>query len=64
MPELSSQEPPHENRREGQPPGAPMSSTIWHSEELFGDQRLVLIEHCGEVYRLQITARNRLVLRK
>jgi hemin uptake protein HemP len=34
------------------------------SEELFAGQRVVLIQHAGEEYRLMITRNDRLILQK
>jgi len=34
------------------------------SEELFAGQRIVLIQHAGEQYRLLITRNDRLILQK
>ena len=37
---------------------------LFRSEELFGGGRIVCIEHAGSTYRLQITARGKLILQK
>lgn len=37
---------------------------VVRSRELFGQQREILIEHEGELYRLRITRRNKLILQK
>lgn len=42
----------------------PQGVRLYRSEELFDGQRLVCIEHAGSVYRLQITARGKLILQK
>jgi hemin uptake protein HemP len=34
------------------------------SDELFGEERQVLIDHAGAVYRLQITKQGKLILTK
>lgn len=34
------------------------------SDELFGEERQVLIDHAGSVYRLQITKQGKLILTK
>lgn len=34
------------------------------SEELFGNERVLLIEHAGQRYRLLITRNERLILQK
>jgi hemin uptake protein HemP len=44
-------------------PDATAVRTI-RSEELFAGQRVVLIEHAGEAYRLMITRNDRLLLQK
>jgi hemin uptake protein HemP len=45
-----------------QPPPPPIR--LFRSEELFGGGRIVWIEHAGATYRLQITARGKLILQK
>jgi len=47
-----------------QEPTACSEAAVLSSQEIFKGQRKVLIEHGGEFYRLQITARNRLLLQK
>jgi len=37
---------------------------IFTSGELFCDARLIIIEHAGEEYRLQITGKDKLILTK
>ena len=37
---------------------------VWQSAELFGEAKLVQIEHDGEVYQLRITQLGKLVLNK
>ena len=37
---------------------------VLRSEELFAGQRVVVIQHAGEQYRLTITRNNRLILQK
>jgi len=51
------------------PPGGrfhspPPPIRMFRSEELFGGSRIVCIEHAGATYRLQITARGKLILQK
>jgi hemin uptake protein HemP len=51
------------------PPGGrfhtpPPPIRLFRSEELFGGSRIVCIEHAGATYRLQITARGKLILQK
>jgi hemin uptake protein HemP len=43
---------------------APPPIRLFRSEELFAGGRLVCIEHAGSTYRLQITARGKLILQK
>jgi hemin uptake protein HemP len=40
------------------------SSRVIRSEEIFAGERLVLIQHAGEQYRLLITRNDRLILQK
>ncbi len=37
---------------------------IWHSEELFGHAKMVLIRHQESLYRLMITRQGKLILTK
>jgi len=37
---------------------------VIHSSELFGEKKLVLIEHCSNMYRLMITKQGKLILTK
>jgi len=37
---------------------------VIHSRELFGEKKLVLIEHCSNMYRLMITKQGKLILTK
>ena len=34
------------------------------SRQLFGDEKMVLIEHSGQIYRLMITRQDKLILNK
>ncbi|MEO2218034.1 hemin uptake protein HemP [Chromobacterium vaccinii] len=43
---------------------SPASPPLLHSRQLFGDGREVLIEHQGEIYRLQLTRNGKLILIK
>ena len=43
------------------PPAAP---PLLHSRQLFGAGREILIEHQGEIYRLQLTRNGKLILIK
>ena len=45
-------------------PAAAATPPLLHSRQLFGDGREVLIEHQGEVYRLQLTRNGKLILIK
>ena len=42
----------------------PASPPLLHSRQLFGNGREVLIEHQGELYRLQLTRNGKLILIK
>ena len=50
----------------------PMTETVsqqkdskkYDSKQLFGDAKVVLIEHVGQVYRLLITRQGKLILNK
>ncbi len=42
----------------------PPSSPVFDSKDLFGDQKLVLIRHNDDWYRLLITKQNKLILMK
>jgi hemin uptake protein HemP len=42
----------------------PAAARMMHSRELFGNDKLVLIEHEGAVYRLMITRQGKLILNK
>lgn len=46
------------------PPAEAAEVKVLRSEELFAGGKLVIIEHAGATYRLQITARGRLILQK
>ena len=48
---------------EKQEPKKPASKML-RSQELFGDEKLVLIEHQNAVYRLMITRQGKLILNK
>ena len=50
---LAAPEPPEERTKE-----------LWHSEELFGTRREILIKHGDEIYRLRCTRQGKLVLNK
>lgn len=61
---MASEEHLPPNTPNQQPPPDPADVKVVHSEELFAGHRLVIIEHAGALYRLQITARGRLILQK
>lgn len=42
----------------------PCGPRTLESRDLFGDQAMVLIQHLGEVYRLQTTRQGKLILTK
>ena len=37
---------------------------VWQSAELFGEAKLIQIEHHGEIYQLRITRQGKLILNK
>lgn len=45
-------------------PAAPKESRVLRSEDLFAGQRVLLIEHAGQQYRLLITRNEKLILQK
>lgn len=59
-------EDPQADREKPEPPrtAMPQPLKLFRSEELFGGERLICIEHAGAVYRLQITSRGKLILQK
>lgn len=42
----------------------PMAARIINSKSLFGESRIIHIEHRGMIYRMSITNQNRLILQK
>lgn len=43
----------------------PLKTTqTWQSSELFGDAKLIRIDHGGETYQLRITRQGKLILNK
>jgi hemin uptake protein HemP len=54
----SGSQAPNKDSKEQDPPRSVAS------EDLFGNGRVVLIQHAGEQYRLLITRNNRLILQK
>jgi len=46
------------------PTEPPESPRKWESAELFGDSKLIYIEHTGETYQLRITRQGKLILNK
>ena len=62
---LMSADEPHDDPLAGPPQAQPPTEPrVVHSEELFAGQSVLIIEHDGQHYRLQITPRNRLLLQK
>ncbi len=57
--EYRSEPSPADNR-----PGLIEEARVLRSEELFAGQRVLLIEHAGQRYRLLITRNERLILQK
>ena len=43
---------------------SPRENRVLHSNELFGDDKLVLIRHKEDLYRLSITKQGKLILTK
>ena len=37
---------------------------VWQSAELFGEAKLIQIEHHGKIYQLRITRQGKLILNK
>jgi hemin uptake protein HemP len=56
--------PPNSDPRPAPGDAPPTAVKLFRSEELFGGDRLICIEHAGAVYRLQITSRGKLILQK
>jgi hemin uptake protein HemP len=46
------------------PPDKPINQPVISTESLFAGFREITIEHAGEIYRLRITRRNKLILQK
>lgn len=42
----------------------PLAARIINSKSLFGESRIIHIEHRGMIYRMSITNQNRLILQK
>lgn len=42
----------------------PIAARIINSKSLFGESRIIHIEHRGMIYRMSITNQNRLILQK
>lgn len=57
---MSEMEPPASSSNEGQS----QQPVVLDVRELLRGQREILIEHEGEVYRLRLTRRNKLILQK
>jgi hemin uptake protein HemP len=51
-------------QKDGAAPPAALPPLVLTSEEVFQGRREILIEHGGEMYRLRITSRGRLILTK
>lgn len=54
----------HEDAAEGPPPAAEQGPLVYSSAELFRGRREVWIEHGADMYRLRLTAANKLYLTK
>lgn len=61
---MTSENPAPPTSPDPQRPPVPMEMKVVHSDELFAGSRVVIIAHAGALYRLQITARGRLILQK
>lgn len=66
---MASELPPSELQFGEQPPQPPLRAVpepmkVVNSEDLFQGHRLIGIQHAGAIYRLQITARGKLILQK
>jgi hemin uptake protein HemP len=55
---------PSREQRSDRPADVMRRPRVVRSEELFAGQRVVVIEHAGEQYRLITTRNNRLILQK
>jgi hemin uptake protein HemP len=62
--DMTMSEPNEREKDSRENPEPSLSARIIPAEEIFGDQREVLIELDGERYRLRITRRGRLILQK
>tara|TARA_B110000014_G_scaffold204880_1_gene155227 strand:+ start:65 stop:238 length:174 start_codon:yes stop_codon:yes gene_type:complete len=50
--------------KSGELPESPKTIKVWQSAQLFGEAKLVQIEHGTEVYQLRITRQGKLILNK
>lgn len=50
--------------KSGELPESPKTIKVWQSAQLFGEAKLVQIEHGSEVYQLRITRQGKLILNK
>jgi hemin uptake protein HemP len=68
MTELPSQDPRTQEHRSESADREPVPSAdptrVIRSEEIFAGERVVMIQHAGERYRLLITRNDRLILQK
>lgn len=60
---MVERQPPHDHPDAGEA-ASNADEKILQAEDLFAGRREILIEHAGVRYCLQITRRNRLILRK
>ena len=51
-------------QRENSAKQEPKTSVKYDSSQLFGSEKVVLIEHAGQTYRLLITKQDKLILNK
>lgn len=61
---MSPSEPSQSSPDPDEKPAEAPAIRVLKSEELFAGASVVIIEHAGSYYRLQITARGRLILQK
>lgn len=61
---MTDQRKPVEPQEPEIPLALPPLPKLITSDELFGEERQILIDHAGSVYRLQITKQGKLILTK
>ena len=53
-----------EERSENDQPDPPAAGKVIRTQELFGAEKEIVIDHDGERYKLRITRRGKLILQK